>query len=63
MTEMEMDYAGRIVEFAFAKPETKNMTQEQLISAFWLDKLPNTDYSITCDGDSEPFDSWDYYDD
>jgi len=39
MTEMERDYAGRIMAWAFERPETRNLSMPQLIQAYWDEQL------------------------
>lgn len=63
MTEMEMDYAGQIIEFAFENYKgIEEVSQEEMINSFWQPLLPSVDYSLQSDGDSEPMSDWDYQD-
>lgn len=39
MTEMEQDYAGRIIEWAFNRPETRSLSMPDLIQAYWDEQL------------------------
>ena len=71
MTEMEMhyageiieDYAGEIIKVSFKKYKgIEDISREEMINTFWKPLLPSVDYSLQCDGDSEPMTDWDYQD-
>lgn len=59
MTDMEMNYAGQIVEWTFLQ-EKKFDSHEGMVNSFWSDKLPNSDFSMQFDGDSQPMTDWDF---
>ena len=43
MIEMERDYAGRIIDWAFTRPETRTMSMPDLIQAYWNEQLNTTE--------------------
>jgi len=62
MTDMEMDYAGQIVEWAMTRYKgIEDVTHEQMVNEFWAPLLTREDYSLQSDGDSEPMDDLTFF--
>lgn len=62
MTDMETDYAGQIVDWAMSQYKgIEDVTHEQMVNEFWAPLLPREDFSMKCDGDSEPMDDLTFF--
>lgn len=62
MNDMEMDYAGQIVEWAMTRYKgIEDVTHEQMVNEFWSPLLPREDYSLQSEGDSEPMDDLTFF--
>jgi len=63
MTEMEMDYAGEVMEFAFTKYKgIEDITHEQLVNEYWQQYFNSCTMNDKSTGLEQPHEQTNWYD-